>query len=469
MSDNGDGNFMGRYVRPLNYFDRIRNLERRANIQNEQSKMPRRDRHVSTANDATRPRASEGGSSAGAAGMGKYRLLRDEDFEKNSTSESEVEFDENETETSDVTQKAPENIRIASQPRAHSFNDLAADQHENQSSQAATPVQLRAVTQPSGSISSVQDQSEEWNNLVPRGNSTRNQSLGTSAANFNPIPCSVVSINKWMKQENWPHHKFTDVDDQGMRRQNWVNWAHGFKIACGLVGEMTHDQRKMIFLRQGGAHVWDIIGAGVETLSFSQMWDKVDRFYASTSDPAVHAAAYRVMSQKEGETVIHFITRLKKQAKLAEMSEEEEEKELRLALLERCKVSKDLRIHFKMSPSLDNMQLQALAHTIEPSDIHEASETKVHAIEYKPQRSGAVKRGVEQRSGNSKQFSSGRRCNSCGKAHEGKCEASSRDKLCFTCGKPGHFSKDCLSGSTANKKKPGANVHQVKTDDSDWD
>lgn len=453
MSSNEQRNFIGRFVRPPGYFERIQDLEHRA-ASEEHRELPifqrirDQERLARSAENKNRRRAAE-------------------EYSDEASDESGAGANAVPPEERDQTLSAAERA-----PRASSAVD-PAHRPRAPADETDAPMQLRAVAQPDGSTASDHSHSVAWSDMVPSANSTRNR-LGTSAAGFDPISCSAVSINKWMKQENWPHHKFTDVEDQSMRRQNWVNWAHGFKIACGLVGEMTQEQRKMIFLRQGGSYVWDIIGAGIETLTFPQMWEKVDKFFASTSDPAVHAAAYRTMSQKEGESVMTFITRLKKQSKLSEMTEEEEEKELRIALLERCKVSKDLRVHFKMSPSLDNMQLQALAHTIEPAvpnELHEIRDTSVNAVEHKQQRTGAMKRGMIQRGGSKKRASFERRCNSCGRAHEGKCEAPIRDKLCFSCGKPGHFSRDCEGGRPKAYKKNEApvSVHQVKTDDSDWE
>lgn len=278
MSNKREENFIGRFVRPQSYFQKIKELERRARAAEDKERLE--NPYVEFAADEKS--GDERGSSSESESQENY-----------------ASADDTVSEATQATQAFRGVRHYEDTQRPNTTRMTAAPiKYRGRANQTGMPMQLAAVTQPGGSITSDQPCSEDWINLGPQANSTRNRSLGTSAAGFNPISCSTVSINKWMKQENWPHQKFTDVDDQSKRRQNWVNWAHGFKIACGLVGDMTQEQRKMIFLRQGQSHIWDIIGAGVETLTFSQMWDKVDKFFASTSDPAVHAAAYRTMSSK---------------------------------------------------------------------------------------------------------------------------------------------------------------------------
>lgn len=431
MDKRVDRDYIGRYVRPLSYFQRIEELERRANT---------------AANTESSSSSDEGEQDRNV-----------ETFDDSSQNESVLEAIE--------TQKASEILT-------------------NNNERAVESVRLEAASPPNGSVVSDQPSYLNFGNLDSNAHSTAQarRNLGTSAAEFDVSMNQKANINKWMKQENWPHEKFVDVEIQHLRRQNWVNWANGFKLACQLAGDMTQEQLRMMFLGQGQQAVWQILGSGVGKLTFTQMWEKVDQFFASTSDPAVHAAAYRQMSQKQGESFMAFVTRLKKQSRLAEMTDEEEDREMRLALLERCNISKDLRVNLKMSPGLSNTQLQALGDTIEPSmpngvlqilnERESSTKASVSVVEQKPKYREAFKRRLPQEfeTGTSKRFAAERRCKSCGKGHSGQCTATKHNKICYNCGGRGHFARDCKPNEKERKPATDAGelVHQVNTDNKDW-
>ena len=57
-------------------------------------------------------------------------------------------------------------------------------------------------------------------------------------------------------------------------------------------------------------------------------------------------------------------------------------------------------------------------------------------------------------------------CPKCGKPHKGECLFGS--KVCYTCGKTGHFSRECPSTSGEQKKVP-ARVFTMTTTDAEAD
>lgn len=430
--------FIGRYVRPRSYFRKLERLERRANVE---------------------------------------QTHEQETLTSDSDTNMEQEADESPVETS---------------TGMHQQNETRGNEPF-----ALEPVHLSAVVPPSEDGGSDQISLRNWSNLTPVAQSTlrRSYNLGTSVAvpptnvgGKEPRSDQPTNINKWMKQENWPHEKFVDPPEQEKRRLNWVEWANGFKLACKLAGNMSQEQMRMMFLGQGRDPIWRILGTEGVEMPFIQMWEKVDQYYASTSDPSVHAAAYREMKQKPGEQFMCFITRLKQQSRMAEMSDADEEKEMRLALTERSAVSQQLRVHLKLSPWMTNTQLQALGNAIEPpcrvltvgeqpvagaATYSERRATRdVSVIQDGMQERKNLKRRYPQDIGANNRSMNGRSCRSCGKTHSGQCMAPRSEKACFQCGKLGHFAKDCTQDRLNRGKASGSaasdnQVHQVKQDN--WD
>lgn len=301
----------------------------------------------------------------------------------------------------------------------------------------------------------------------------------STRAAFMPAHCAtnagaLGTLTYLLAPGHWPHKPFEEAVKHGEKRSSWVEWAGNFLQALTMIGIDDDKQKAGLFVFKGGAAVMNILGKNATSMTFQDMWRKTDEHYASLSDPSVDAAKYRSLRQNKGEDLLEFIDRLKKQAKLAEFSEDEEYKEQRIALLERSSFADQFRLQCKLKPNLTNTDLIALGRfftTDEKTEATAATNIEVMAIE-RQDRKRPFRDFKEREPAARRQRIT---CASCGKSHEGRCLAKLQDKICFSCNGKGHFAIACPkkrgryqeSGHRADR-----NVQQVGDDlknEDDWD
>lgn len=322
------------------------------------------------------------------------------------------------------------------------------------------------------------DSSDSDTEAVPSCNSD-NRNKTTSAYGFD-IPnvttkagSKVKDIAELMKKDTWPLEAFKEITDA--RRGSWVRWAKRFKAVCSLVPNITALQARTMLLLKGGSKIWDIVGDDINKLTLEQIWNRVDRHYASLGDPDTELMKYHEMRQKEGEDFAEFIDRLKEQAIRAEMTMKKEKEELKAAIVERSLVASKLAYEMK-TRKIDNNELIRLG--VELCKRREQKQLKVQSITEQPvrQRPAAKESRSEQYAERKTNWNDSQRrrdpkadskaCRSCGKHHLGRCVARPMEKLCFKCGKPGHFAVNCNIHDGGPQKKQ---IHQVnEVHDDGW-
>lgn len=298
-------------------------------------------------------------------------------------------------------------------------------------------------------------------------------------------PCGIGDITQMMKKDNWPLAEFAEESDM-TQRASWVIWAKKFHSICDLL-EADHSKAKQMLLLKGGSVLWGIIGHDAKKMSFEEVWHRIDEHYAALGDPDAELVKYHEIRQKEGEEFPEFVKRLKKQASQAELSIEKEQEEQQTAILERSLVGDQLSHDRKMKnltlndlimlgsslcKQLEKQQALKRVQEIQwrstaPQNPQQCRE--IHAVDHfrQQKRKNNFDDSKAPKQFRSEKFSSG--CRSCGKHHEGKCTATPAEKLCFKCGKPGHYAVMCQAGSAGGKQeKP---VHQVnkKVTEDGWD
>lgn len=290
--------------------------------------------------------------------------------------------------------------------------------------------------------------------------------------------CPLGDITSLMKKENWPLEEFVEKQDM-TRRASWVIWAKKFQTVCSLMGRVEPGQAKQMLLLKGGPTIWTVLGGTMHSLEMQELWKRIDEHYATLGDPDAELVKYHEIKQKEGEDFGDFINRLKTQASQAEMTERKEQEELQTAILERSLVG-DKLAHERKTKNLSNNDLVLLGASLCKQRekkymlkrVQSISEHHAHGQQRDVQEVGRIGQFKRKNDGEDsqtrkrpRQARSNTGCRSCGGDHAGRCTAPPTAKLCFKCGKPGHYAVNCgdRDGGSLRQKS----VFQVNSNATD--
>lgn len=258
--------------------------------------------------------------------------------------------------------------------------------------------------------------------------------------------------------------KFETEGDATRLHQTWERWVQSFELFAMGKGVKNIEQKKALLLHCAGQNVQDIFftlpaGEGDDD-EYVQTKNALSVYFKGKINVPYERYCFRKMTQGD-ETIDQLITRLKRQVKLCNFDNEDEQ--IRDQIIEKCKSHKLRTRLLEKGDTLTLKDLRTIAQTMEMSETHaqrmESGQT--------PNTSSSVnwvsfKQKPRNRS-NDKQT-----CYRCGNSsHFGRdLECPARDKECTKCGFTGHFAKKCNTKPENYKSKGGNshNAHEQKAD-----
>lgn len=178
-------------------------------------------------------------------------------------------------------------------------------------------------------------------------------------------------------------------------------------------------------------------------VTYAQLIDAMEKYCAPKDMPAM-MFKFDTLKQKDGESIVDYIMRLKPQARAAGISAEAMNKELlrRIAVNTNSSATRDKAMELDMTTEkLINWEATKVAHQQCMTE-----EIKSEAINF-VRGNGGNKRKLNDRDSNGKG-----KCGKCGYEYphkDNRCPADG--KTCSQCRKPGHFARVCRQGQPPNK------------------
>lgn len=253
----------------------------------------------------------------------------------------------------------------------------------------------------------------------------------------------------------------------------WERWLRAVDLYLTSKNITDATRKKATLLHMGGLELQDIYYAipDADTVAegedaYNKTKDALTAYFKPKVNKTYERHIFRGLAQKDGETVIQFITRLRQQARYCEFTSEDDE--IRDQVVDKCNSTEiKKRILEKGDITLK-----------EVTDIAQAFE--VMSVRVKNMEPENVAKLTEKKQKVNKQQhkTTEKRCYRCGYVGHYKSDKNcpAKDKTCSKCKKEGHFAAVCRTktaqgvqaGATSTRKLvPGQlrSLHEVHEDD----
>ncbi|XP_070535101.1 uncharacterized protein [Ptychodera flava] len=233
--------------------------------------------------------------------------------------------------------------------------------------------------------------------------------------------------------ENNPIPKFECYSDPSTLWPRSTRWLTSFELYAdgkGLIldenaSAATKQRQRALLLHLAGPDVQDIFSTLSNTGSateYSEAVTALNTFFVPKVHPAFARQTFHQIVQKQGETVLQFVTRLRKAAKDCNFGVDNDN-QIRDAVLDKCSPDYVRRILLEEGTGL------TLTHTLQIADQCEKVEVQMAALSVKRGDTETVNRLTE-RNGHP------HRPKKRGKDIETR---AWKEKTCYRCGSMGHF------------------------------
>ena len=238
---------------------------------------------------------------------------------------------------------------------------------------------------------------------------------------------------------------FNPKDDPNTLSIRWKRWKRSFNLYLWAKGITMDLQKVALLLHAGGTDFqvlyYTLIHEGEEK-SLEESFEVLDDYFVQKVNVPFERHLFRQMSQVAGETVDHFVCRLRQKAITCDFPNVDEA--IRDQLIEKCGNAK-LRRKFLEKANTNLKDLQDIARAFEAVEIQMKS-LEQSGSQYKPE-DGQVNsvRQFYKKGGKGNKY--GDRAN----GQHGK--GTGTDQRCFNCNHTGHFAKDSTCPARDRKCK----------------